>query len=316
VLLTTGIRVLRIALALACLGMLYAGVSAAFKGDPIEPVELPAPEPADARDLSFARFAPIAQRDLFGTALPEADTELEPVPLGEELPESSAPYTLVGTVAMSDPKRSIATLEHTRRNDIRGAFLVGDPLEDGYRLEAVEQRRVVVSKSGERSQISMDEEQTGAGAADARRGSARPARRASTSRTAAERRAAARRRAEERSGASRAEQVAKMREQVDAEREEEVDEPPEAPPGSARLQTLMDNMQMAPMQEEGELTGIRVESTNPDGPFGNMAAGTICHELNGVHLSQMHVAIQSLTDDEEACMRCTTPSGQETVTCF
>ncbi len=295
--------------------MLWSTVSAALARSPVDSIEIPPPRAAAERDTSFARYAAISQRDLFGSSQPdEASDAIGAVGLDEDLPEAALPYTLVGTVAMSVPELSLATLAHQSRRDERGAYRVGDRLAEGHRIVGIDKRRIVVDKDGVRSQLRMDDDEDVA--AGARGAAPQAARKAPVARSnPEERRAAARRRAAERRASQRAEQLRKLREEQEGSDEDE--EPSGPPPGSARLESLMNSMRMNPVQgEDGELEGVRIESTDPDGPFAELSEGTVCYEMNGIHLSQMHVAIQSLSDDEPACMKCRLPSGEETITCF
>jgi hypothetical protein len=312
VLLSAGLRALQIVLVLGCLGMLASGISAAFGGNPPEAFEIPAALPPAAVDRSFERNAVIESRDLFATHKP---TEAEGAIVEEELPPSKAEWRLIGTIAMSDAKLGVATLEHKRTRGLRGAWRAGEDIEPGLTLVRIEARRVVVRRDGRHEQIPMDDDKGPLA-------SAAPVQAAPGMPSAAERRDAARQ--------ERIDQMAEQREQqrlqelrMQAEAEAAAQAAAQAAaapmPGQARLETLMNSLRMTPVQDEnGELQDIVVEP-NPDmadNPFSNLAAGTKCHKLNGIPMSRMHEAIATLSDDQQACLECTAPDGSPQTICY
>jgi len=310
-LLTIGLRVLQIALALGCFGMLFSGISAAIGGKPPDPVEIPpAASPAD-RDRSFERYAVIESRDLFASRKPGEDASEV---IEELLPPSKAEWKLVGTVASADPKIALATLQHKRNQALRGAWRIGDDIEPGLSLVRVEPRRVVVRNQGRNEQIPMDDEQ---GALSGARG-ARASPPAAAGPTPAERREAARQ--------ERVDQMAQQREQqrleelrIQAEAEAAAQAAAQPMPGQQRLETLMNNLRMTPVQDEnGELQDIIVD-LNPDAvdsPFPPSLSGARCHSLNGIPMSRMHEAIATLSDDQQACLQCTLTDGTTQTICY
>lgn len=310
-LLTSGLRVLQVALLLGCLGMLFSGVSAAVGSQPPDAFELPPATPPQARDLSFERYAVIESRDLFASRKPgdEADAILE-----EVLPPSKAEWRLIGTISAADPKLAVATLEHKRTRGLRGAWRAGDDIEPGLSLVRVEQRRVVVKRDGKHEQIPMDEEGPlgGSEAASARVAPAPPGP------SPAERRENARQ--------ERVDRMAEQREQqrleelrVQAEAQAAAAAANEPMPGQQRLETLMNSLKMTPVQDEnGELQDIIVEPNleMADNPFGNLPAGTRCHSLNGIPMNRMHEAIATLSDEQQACLQCTLADGTAHTICY
>lgn len=308
-LLTSGLRALQIALLLGCLGMLFSGVSAAIGGQPPDAFELPPATPPQARDLSFERYAVIESRDLFASRRPgdAADAIVE-----EVLPPSKAEWRLIGTIAAADPKLAVATLEHKRTRGLRGAWRAGDDIEPGLNLVRVERRRVVVRRDGKHEQIPMDEE--GPLGSDGARAAAAPA----PGPSPAERRETARQERVERMAEQREQQrLEELRRQAEAQAAAQAAAEPM--PGQQRLETLMNSLKMTPVQDEnGELQDIIVEpnAEMADNPFGNLAAGTRCHTLNGIPMSRMHEALSTLSDDQQACLQCTSPDGTPQTICY
>jgi hypothetical protein len=90
-------------------------------------------------------------------------------------------------------------------------------------------------------------------------------------------------------------------------------------PGQQRLETLMNNLRMTPVQDEnGELQDIIVD-LNPDAtdsPFPPSLSGARCHSLNGIPMSRMHEAIATLSDDQQACLQCTLTDGTTQTICY
>lgn len=308
-LLTIGLRVLQVALALGCFGMLFSGVSAAIGGKPPDAVEIPPAASPAARDRSFESYAVIESRDLFASRKPGSD---ESAIVEAMLPPSKAEWKLIGTVASSDPKIALATLQHKRNQALRGAWRTGEDIEPGLNLVRIEQRRVVVRNQGRNEQIPMDDEDTplAGGAAAAPPTAAGP--------TPAERRDAARQ--------ERVDQMAQQREQqrleelrVQAEADAAAQAAAQPMPGQQRLETLMNNLRMTPVQDEnGELQDIIVD-LNPDAvdsPFPPSLAGARCHSLNGIPMSRMHEAIATLSDDQQACLQCTLTDGTTQTICY
>jgi hypothetical protein len=290
--------------------MLFSGVSAAIGGHPPEPFELPAATPPEARDLSFERYAVIQSRDLFTSARPGSD---EPI-VDDVLPPSKAEWRLIGTVAMSDPKLALATLEHKRNRGLRGAWHTGEDIEPGLSLVRIEPRRVVVLRDGKREQIPMDEELGPLAGADGARAQSP----AAAGPSPGDRREAARQ--------ERVDQMAQQREQqrleelrVQAEAEAAAQAAAQPVPGQQRIETLFNNLRMTPVQDQnGELSEIIVD-LNPDStdnPFPPNLAGARCHTLNGIPVSRMHEAISTMSDDQQACLQCTLTDGSSQTICY
>jgi hypothetical protein len=311
-LLTSGLRALQVALALGCLAMLVSGVSAALGGTPPDPFVLPEAAPPPARDVPLEEYAVIESRDLFAMRKPASGEEAI---IEEQLPPSKAEWRLIGTIAMSDAKLAVATLEHKRTRGLRGAWRAGEDIEPGLTLVRIEARRVVVRRDGRHEQIPMDDK----GPLGGQVASAAPAPPGGPS--AAERREMARQERIDRMAEQREQQrLEELRAQAEAEAAAQAAQANAQPlPGQARLETLMSSLRMTPVQDEnGELQDIIVEpnAEMPDNPFGNLAAGTRCHTLNGIPMSRMHEALATLSDDQQACLQCTSPDGTPQTICY
>jgi type II secretory pathway component PulC len=151
-------RALQIALGVACLAVVYAGLAPVLKVSSISATRLPPIEAPPARDASPERYAVIGARNLFRTR--------EAAPLGasveEDLKESQLQLKLCGTYAATPVDRSVACIEN-QGDQKRRAFRVGQEISAGVRLVAVERRRAVIDNRGAREQLTM-EEVPGAGA--------------------------------------------------------------------------------------------------------------------------------------------------------
>jgi hypothetical protein len=320
VLLSQGLRAVQLALVVGCAIMFLSGVAPLLSIASVERVRLPEPQVPAPRDTAFARYQVIGERKLFhrdDTPLPVAEAIVP-----ELLPESKLPWKLVGTIAMSDPKQSVATLLHATEAGRTGAFRVGQELESGITLLGIERKRVRINNRGAEQQISMEDDESGGSpglrlGAAAARGSAGPARGARPQRPL---RPPATPAARER---QRLQELREQAQNAGAEIPDPVD--PEESPAEAqellnqqeRLERFMSSARMTPVHDEnGTWVGLTLDEVKPEGPLAGMPAGTVCSEVNGVSLSQMHVAMQRIGADEAACVRCTLPDGSQRTACF
>jgi hypothetical protein len=302
VLLPALLRLGQVLLSAACLLALLSGARHMLRADSVPHFDLPAsPEPT-SRELPFARYELIVERELFGSEDEPVPAE-EPVP--EVLPESPLAWELVGTISMND--LSIAALKSTSPGGGSLALRVGEELEPGIVVMGIERQRVRINNAGVPQQISMEEQPDAKG---------RPLAHAALQRGSAPR-----------SGpptSARSVPVRAPLRPVSSAPPPSSSSPPErpapAPAGPASqdpIQRFMEGAQMTPVHDDGgSIVGLRLSQVRPDGPFAALPAGTICHDVNGVSLGQMHLALQRLSDDPSACVHCTVPDGGSKSACL
>lgn len=105
--------------------------------------------------------AVILQRNLFGskvldkTAAAEEKSEEDL----QNLPESTLPLKLLGTVVQSQGKRSFAIIQDTGTRDQQIHF-VGDEIREGTTISSVTRNRVVLLRNGREEILEMEEDQS------------------------------------------------------------------------------------------------------------------------------------------------------------
>ena len=137
-------------LMLGCAYLLYSAVVPLVEANPV-PETLREVAAAPQGALAFERYAVIAERNLFNT--PAVGVPLRNL---EELEESELRLRLLGTVSLTLPGLSVASVEDlTKRQKL--AVRVGDTIS-GARVIRIERERLVVDNQGRLEQISLDEQ--------------------------------------------------------------------------------------------------------------------------------------------------------------
>ena len=282
-------RALQIALGIACLAVVYAGLAPVLKAGSISATRLPPIEAPPARDASPERYAVIGVRNLFRTR------EAGPItPVEEDLKESQLQLKLCGTYAAQPIDRSVACIEDQGK---RRAFRVGQDISQGVRLLSVERRRAVIDNRGAREQLSMEE--TPSSTIPVPGGRVSP-----TAQT----------RVNPRSTPRLSDRLKELRDRT----------PPEAaqPSGDVlrpKLQAALEGAQIAPVYDEsGQFGGVKLTNIRAAGPFAGLAENTVCFELNGAKLDGVQTLPQALMSSStgQACLRCRQPDGVETMRCL
>ena len=285
-----GMRALQIALGIACLAVVYAGLAPTLRAGavatrPVPPIEVPAPT-----DTSLERFRVIGTRNLFRTRTPE------PVaPVDEELKESALRLKLCGTYAAQPIDRSVACIDD-QGTQKRRAFRIGQEISPGVRLIEVERRRAVIDNHGAREQLSMEEPPVAGAGVPAASAVPRGAPAGSTARAAPR----------------ISERLRQLR-----------DRPPAAvvptDPSNNKLQSALNGAQISPVYDEGgSFGGVKLSSIQAAGPFAGLPENTVCFELNGVKLDGAQALPNGLVSNAggEVCLRCRQPDGVETTRCL
>lgn len=283
-------RALQIALGVACLAVVYAGLAPVLKASSVSATRLPPIEAPPARDASPTRYAVIGARNLFRTR--------EAAPLStsvdEDLKESQLQLKLCGTYAAQPVDRSVACIENQGEQK-RRAFRVGQEISAGVRLVAVERRRAVIDNRGAREQLSM-EESPGGGAITPPTPRAQAAPRPSARNT---------QRLSDRLKELRNRTPEPAQSNTDALR--------------PKLQAALEGAQLSPVySESGQFDGVKLTGIRPAGPFAGLAENTVCFELNGAKLDGVQALPQALMSGStgQACLRCRQPDGVETMRCL
>ena len=284
-------RALQIALGVASLAVLYAGLAPMLRASAVATTEVPPLEVPAPRDMSLERYRVIGARNLFRSR----DAGPVEAPVNEELKESALRLKLCGTYAALPADRSVACIDD-QTGQKRRAFSVGQEVSPGVRLIAVERRRAVIDNHGSREQLSMEDAPTTGAVAPpapvAPRGA--PAG-AATRRTP---------RISER-----------LRQLLERPPEPEVARAPTA----TKLQSALDGAQLAPVYDEnGSFGGVKLSGIRPEGPFVGLPEGTVCFEANGTKLDGAQALPSALVTnaDGQLCLRCHTPDGGEVTRCL
>lgn len=285
-------RALQIALGIACLAVVYAGLAPVLRASAIEAAEIPPIEVPAAQDSSLDRYRVIGARNLFRSR----ETGPVATPVDEELKESALRLKLCGTYAAIPAERSVACIDD-QGTQKRRAFRVGQEVSPGVRLVAVERRRAVIDNRGSREQLTMEELPTLGGVAP--RASAAP-------------------RGAPASAATRA--TPRISERLRQLRERQAPDTAATRAGAAtKLQTALDGAQLAPVyDEEGGFGGVRLSGIRPEGPFVGLPEDTVCFEANGVKLDGAQALPNALVSnaDGQLCLTCRQPDGSVTTRCL
>ena len=145
-------RALQIALGIACLAVVYAGLAPVLRASAVEARDGPADRSPRCDGLE-PRALP---RDRRAQPVPHARRRAGRGPVDEELKESALRLKLCGTYAAQPTERSVACIDD-QSTQKRRAFRVGQEVSPGVRLIAVERRRAVIDNRGAREQLTMEE---------------------------------------------------------------------------------------------------------------------------------------------------------------
>jgi len=302
-------RALQIALGIACLAVVYAGLAPVLGATSVPATQIPPIEVPPAVDASLERYRVIATRNLFRTreAAPAA-------PVDEELKESELRLKLCGTYAAQPSDRSVACIDD-QNTQKRRAFRVGQEVSPGVRLVAVERRRAVIDNHGAREQLTMEETPTVGALTPASPSAPRLTPAGQAGRPAprlSERLRALRNRTPEAApAASSTPRPTPPPAPIDAAQAEAALRP--------KLQAALEGAQLAPVfDEDGQFGGVTLTGIRPGGPFAGMAENTVCFELNGAKLDSVQSLPQALVANSngQACLRCRAPDGSETLRCL
>jgi type II secretion system protein C len=275
-------RALQIALALACLAVVYTAVAPMIGVAAVAAAHVPPIEPVPERETTSSMYDVIASRNLFQTRAAAV------VPTTEELKESELHLKLCGTFASSQPEHSVACIDDQTAQK-RRAYRVNEQIADGVKLISVERRRAVIDNRGAREQISMEETQAagailpGTPLRPVPSAAARPAQKLS----------------------DRLKDLKEQQRLNDAVR--------------PKLQDVLNSAQLAPVYDEsGQFGGVRLSGIRPGGAFTGMAENSVCFELNGTKLDGVQRLPQALLSmgSGETCLKCRQPDGTETIRCL
>ena len=275
-------RALQIALALACLAVVYTGVAPLLGAAAIAAARVPPIEPPPARDSSASTYDVIAARNLFRTRV----AAIEPVT--ENLKESQLNLKLCGTFAASTPDRSVACIEDQSAQKKR-AYRVNEEIADGVKLMSVERRRAVIDNRGSREQLSMEETQS-AGAILPGAAKAPPSP------------------VVQRPPQKLSDRLKDLKEQ---QRLNDIVRP--------KLQDVLNSAQLSPVYDEsGQFSGVKLTNIRPGGAFTGMSENSVCFELNGTKLNGVQQLPQALLSmgSGESCLKCRQPDGTEAIRCI
>jgi hypothetical protein len=288
-----GMRALQIALGIACLAVVYAGLAPALRAGAVATRSVPPIEDPVPTDSSFERLRVIGARNLFRTRIPEP---VEPV--DEELKESALRLKLCGTYAAQPVDRSVACIDD-QSTQKRRAFRIGGEISPGVRLIQVERRRAVIDNHGAREQLSMEEPTVAGAVVPAQSAVPRGAPAGSTARPTP----------------SPSERLRQLRDRAPAA----AAPPATAPAPKNKLQSALNGAQISPVYDEGGVFGgVKLSSIQPAGPFAGLPENTVCFELNGTKLDGAQALPNGLVAnaDGEVCLRCRQPDGVETTRCL
>src|SRR5262245_58875246 len=125
-------RALQIALGIACLVVVYAGLAPVLRASAVEAARIPDATTPPVRDSSLENYRVISARNLFRTRSGPVDAG----PVSEDLKESALQLKLCGTYAAQPADRSVACIDDQTAQK-RRAFRVGQEVSPGVRLVAV-----------------------------------------------------------------------------------------------------------------------------------------------------------------------------------
>jgi type II secretory pathway component PulC len=286
-----GMRALQIALGIACLAVVYAGLAPVLRASAVETTEIPPVEVPPAQDKSLDRYRVIGARNLFRSR----DAAPVSAPVDEELKESALRLKLCGTYAAIPADRSVACIDD-QGTQKRRAFRVGQEVSPGVRLVTVERRRAVIDNRGSREQLTMEELPTSGVVAPAAAGAPRGAPAGAANRG-----------------------TPRISERLRQLRERTPDTAAARAGAVSKLQTALDGAQLAPVyDEEGGFGGVRLSGIRAEGPFVGMPEDTVCFEANGVKLDGAQALPNALVSnaDGQLCLTCREPNGSVTTRCL
>lgn len=278
-------RALQIALAVACLAVVYGAVAPLVGAAAMPRTQVPPIEPPPPRDAAFAQYDVIAARNLFMSRAAAAG------PLTEDLKESALQLKLCGTFAATKPERSVACIDDTAAQK-RRAFRVNEEIADGVKLVSVDRRRAVIDNRGSREQLTMEEGPSAGSIVPGEAGAApapapvpiqRPAPKLSD----------------------------RLKDLKEQQRLNDMVRP--------KLQDVLNSAQLAPVYDEsGQFGGVKLSNIRPGGAFTGMAENSVCFELNGTKLDGVQRLPQALLSmgDGQTCLKCRQPDGTETTRCL
>jgi type II secretion system protein C len=276
-------RALQIALAVACLAVVYGAVAPLVGAAAMPKTTIPPIEPPPERDTTFAQYDVIATRNLFNARAAAA------APVTEDLKESTLQLKLCGTFAATKPERSVACIDDTTAQK-RRAYRVNEEIADGVKLISVDRRRAVIDNRGSREQLSMEE---GPSAGAIAPGQVRPPPPQAPV---------------QRPSAKLSDRLKDLKEQ---QRLNDAVRP--------KLQDVLNSAQLAPVYDEsGQFGGVKLTNIRPGGAFTGMAENSVCFELNGAKLDGVQRLPQALLSmgNGQTCLKCRQPDGTETTRCL
>ena len=289
-----GMRALQIALGIACLAVVYAGLAPVLRAGPIADASVPPLAVPSEKDSSLDRYQVISSRNLFRSSVAQPTA-----PVTEELAESALRLKLCGTWAAQPADQSVACIDD-QGTQKRRAFRVGQEISPGVRLLAVERRRAVIDNQGAREQLKMEEAAAGGVVAPRTASATRAAPAGAPARAATPR---------------LSERLRQLRERAPSPAEP----PPSSAPAPSKLEKALNGAQLLPVYgESGSFDGIRVSGIQPGGPFAGLPENTVCFEINGIKLDSAQALPTGLVmnADGDACLRCRLPDGQEVTRCL
>lgn len=155
--LATLLRALQIGLGALCLYLAYVAVAPLLSTSPIRKIEASELGRGQPADTAPEHYGVIATRNLFKTrSIPVALDASDASELDEEHPESKLRIVVLGTMASTNPKLSIASVQdETSRETL--TVRIGDDVK-GAEVEAIERRRIVLRNRGKLEQVTLEDE--------------------------------------------------------------------------------------------------------------------------------------------------------------
>lgn len=150
---TLGFGVMLTLLSVTCLSMAttYGVMQWIDLSSGLSVVNLFQSETVISSKLSLGDETKIAERNLFnkegGAVSDSNDSMVKNGGDSDQIPPTSLPYTLIGTLSSDDPFSGIATIRHNEENS-NNAFFVGDYLMDGVVIQQILRKRVIIDHRG------------------------------------------------------------------------------------------------------------------------------------------------------------------------
>ncbi|MFQ5515634.1 MAG: type II secretion system protein N [Myxococcota bacterium] len=324
------LKTIHVVLLLSAFYYVYRTASPLVASSPVPEVPIPELTIPEVGEISLARYQTITSRNLFQSQaeVPEAEA---PAP-EEELAESQLQLRLLGTIAASEIRYSIATLEdEATREHLH--VRVGDPIGESTDVVVarIEPRQIVIRNRGKLEALKMDEElhrtRPKRSQPSAKRGPpnrrARPLRPTAAARAGSKQEGLLRRvrnlsrRPGARTGAAatgpRGEDLGLALKQLDEAAEK----------SASRIQNLLAQVQLAPsIGADGQQTGMKVTRVTPGSALARsgLEAGEIIVSVNGVAVSGPADLPKLLPALEgagaESCLETLTPGGARATRCW